>query len=518
MFKSLFSRKKHKGADSEAASTGLRLGVPSDMTSSDDQDKTVVFRMAPATIVVGAVSVSNTEPNAFEPATLAVGAEGDWDDRTVVLGAKPTREPGPPLSPGHMLNARYEVIKTIGRGGFSYVYLCQHMRNGRLVAVKEAFAHDAGRIGNRVTADSLEQTDIARDALLREVSAISRINHSGVVRFEDVFEQNDTVYFAMDYVEGEPLAGLLQRRGALSPQTLSITSKSLLDAVSVLHENDVMHGDIKPGNIFIRPDKSIVLIDFGTAARLSDVEYSSPIVSAGYSPPERYKSNTNLGTWSDVYSSAATIASAITGERPPSIERASERSAYIDLLKSKSPKGWADGLSEAMQLDLASRPSTVAKLSEAMGIRGDARSHPSAATSDGGSVFVSYAHLDSDSVEKFVREIQRNGIGVWIDRQGIAPGSPAWGAEIVKGMRSAETCLMFSSNQSMASDAVKDEIYLAKELGKPIIVARLDDAPFHDDVLMFLTRSQHIAAMSMEPSAFALAIRNVLNSENQKVA
>ena len=279
-----------------------------------------------------------------------------------------------------------------------------------------------------------------------------------------------------------------------------------------------MHGDIKPGNIFVRPDKSIVLIDFGTSARLSDIEYSSPIVSAGYSPPERYEANSNLGAWSDVFSSAATIASIIMGERPPSVDQVSKRSSYLERLQSRAPEKWSEGLKHALQLDLSERPSTVAKLSEAMDIRPDVSATRSSAAVDGGSVFVSYAHLDSAPVEKFVREIQRSGIGVWIDRQGITPGSPAWGAEIVKGMRSAETCLMFSSHRSMASEAVKDEIYLAKELGKPIIVARLDDTPFHDDVLMFLTRSQHIAAMSMDPSAFALAIRNALGSEGLQAA
>ena len=212
MFNNLFTRKKGKDVDQDAAPPAPK---PADQTGSDDQDKTVVFRMAPATIVLGEQSGGLPERNVFEPSTLAIGTENHWDDRTVVLGAKATRQFGPPLPSGAVLKERFEVIKSIGRGGFSYVYLCQHRKNGRLVAIKEAFANDAGRLGHRVVVGSPEQSAIARGALLREVSAISRINHAGIVRFEDVFEQNDTVYFAMDYVEGEPLASLLQRRGAL---------------------------------------------------------------------------------------------------------------------------------------------------------------------------------------------------------------------------------------------------------------------------------------------------------------
>lgn len=92
------------------------------------------------------------------------------------------------------------------------------------------------------------------------------------------------------------------------------------------------------------------------------------------------------------------------------------------------------------------------------------------------------------------------------------------GVEILNGMRGAQIVLLFSSARSMASENVKDEVYLAKELRKPIVVARLDQAPFSDDILMFLTRTQHIAAAEMEPPAFAAAIVDVLNTENTAAA
>lgn len=418
------------------------------------------------------------------------------------------------MPPGTVLNGRYETIKPIARGGFSFVYLCQHLRNGRLLAVKEAFGDWCVREGLAVEPTDPAMFDVARAALLREVSAISRINHPGVVRFEDVFEENGTLCFAMDFIEGETLAELLKRRGSVSPATFEPLANALLDAVDSLHANDVLHGDIKPGNLFVRQDKSIVIVDFGTAGPLADIDYPTPIVSPGYSAPERYGAQKELGAWTDVYSCAATLSAALLGAPPPAGE-AGDIQTYLDQLGAGDTKmtQWKEGLELGLHSGIRNRASGITQLRAAMGLALREQAQTDAVPSDGRSIFISYARKDRDSVESFVHAVQREGTGVWIDRQGIAPGSPAWGAEIVKGMRGAEKVLLFSSESSMASETVKDEIYLARELGKPIIVARLDEAPFNDDVMMFLMRTQHIPVAAMEPRQFAATIRNVLNGE-----
>ncbi len=106
---------------------------------------------------------------------------------------------------------------------------------------------------------------------------------------------------------------------------------------------------------------------------------------------------------------------------------------------------------------------------------------------------------------------------MWIDRKGIKPGSRAWGAEILKGMRGAQVVLLFASSNAMASDSVKEEIYLAKDLRKPILVARLDEAPFAEDVHLFLTRTQHIAATALSPVEFAAAVVAALDVRQEVV-
>lgn len=500
---------------------------------AEEDARTVIMRAEPATLAMGtSVRSQSSFANEFDAATMMMSAGAGFEQATIVGGVNAinlTRSaPDLPLPPGTLLHDRYEVIKPIGRGGFSYVYLCQHRRNGRLNAVKEAYGPGCGRLGATVVAPDGLALRQATDALLREVSAISRINHPGVVRFEDVFEANGTICFAMDFVEGEPLSSLLGRRRGVSSETFETFSASLLDAVETLHDNDVLHGDIKPGNIILRPDKSAVLIDFGTAARLTDMHYAEPILTPGYSPPERYVPNGDVGAWSDVYSCAATFAAAMAGQPPPaSVAPAHgeqpDMAAFLRIAEERFPDGvrWRGGVELGLRRSSTDRPATVADLRAAMGLAArtqDAAQAPAEGRGDGGSVFISYAHSDAVIVETLVRAIQRRGAGVWIDRQGIKPGSRAWGVEILNGMRGAQIVLLFSSERSMASDNVKDEVYLAKELRKPIVVARLDHAPFSDDVLMFLTRTQHIAASEMDPPAFAAAIVDVLNTETLAAA
>ena len=484
--------------------------------------RTVIMRADPATLVLGTSGLSPPPTNVFDAATLIMRPDTGFDSVTRVVGAQPPSDreaPDKPLPVGTLLNERYEVIKPIGRGGFSYVYLCQHRRNGRLNAVKEAYAPGCGRAGTEVIANDGALLRQATDALLREVSGMSRINHPGVVRFEDVFEANGTLCFAMDFVEGEPLADLLARRHAVSSDTFASLASSLLDAVEALHTNDVLHGDIKPGNIIIRPDKSVVLIDFGTAVRLTDVTYAEPILTPGYSAPERYVPDGDVGAWSDVYSCAATLGAAMAGRPPPEPDDAgsyeADLAAFIRVAKERFPdESWIRGPELGLRHDIAERTNSIPDLRAAMGMAAQSgESLPAAARGDGHSIFISYAREDSAIVEKLVREIQRRGVGIWIDRQGIKPGSRAWGLEILNGMRDAQIVLLFSSARSMASDNVKDEVYLAKELEKPIVVARLDQAPFSDEILIFLTRTQHIAATEMASPAFAAAIVDVLNTD-----
>ena len=474
---------------------------------------TAVRLEAPATLVAGPAAGASS---VFDIATMAAWADGSFEAATVVAEGPPTAGfvTEAPLPVGTVLNGRYEVIKPIGRGGFSYVYLCQHVRNGRLNAVKEAYVTGCGRVGTTVVAGAGSRLDQATHALLREVSAVSRLDHPGIARFQDVFGANGTLYFAMDFVEGESLSSLLGRRRGLSAASFADLAEGLVDAVAALHAADVLHGDVKPANIILRKDKSLVLIDFGSAERLSDLDYSEAFVTPGFSAPERYAAGGDVGAWSDVYSCAATLGAAMAGVVPPDAAAVGATpgaiEAFLEAARQRLPDNpqWLAGIRRGLRASVGERAADIGELRTALGLANSTATsiERSTVASDGASVFVSYAHKDSQKVETFVRALQRRGAGVWIDRKGIKPGSRAWGAEILKGMRGAQVVLLFASSNAMASDSVKEEIYLAKDLRKPILVARLDEVPFADDVHLFLTRTQHIAATTLSPIEFAATV------------
>lgn len=255
---------------------------------------------------------------------------------------------------------------------------------------------------------------------------------------------------------------------------------------------------------------------------LSDLDYSEAIVTPGFSAPERYAAGGDVGAWSDVYSCAATLGAAMAGVVPPdaaAIDAAPGAvEAFLEAARQRLPDNpqWLAGIQRGLRANVSERAVDIGELRTALGLANSTATsiERSAVASDGASVFVSYAHKDSETVETFVRALQRRGAGVWIDRKGIKPGSRAWGAEILKGMRGAQVVLLFASSNAMASDSVKEEIYLAKDLRKPILVARLDEVPFADDVHLFLTRTQHIAATTLSPIEFAATVVAALDMRN----
>src|SRR5262249_6445335 len=161
---------------------------------------------------------------------------------------QPSARTRTPLASGVELNNRYRVVKAIGAGGFSYTYLCEHIRNGALVAIKEGFPSDAAsRLDTGVAAATNPPAfGICRQGLMGEMVAAARAAHPNVVRVEDAFEANGTLYYAMEFVEGETISELVARSGDLSLDTVRAVAIDLTNAIDHLHGVDILHGDLKP--------------------------------------------------------------------------------------------------------------------------------------------------------------------------------------------------------------------------------------------------------------------------------
>ena len=232
------------------------------------------------------------------------------------------------LKPGdHLLE--YRIEKVLGHGGFGITYLAHDTLLDAPYAIKEFLPPElaARDRDNSVTLRS-EATrkpfDWAREKFLNEARVLARFAHPNLVRVNRFFEANGTVYFVMDYVDGQPLSDWLKAGGSVDQKLLESILLPLADGLVAVHAEGVLHRDIKPGNIILRPDGSPVLIDFGAARQAygSVTRSMLNVVTAGYAPIEQYSEGMAQGPWTDIYALAAVAYRMIAGRKPPdAVER-----------------------------------------------------------------------------------------------------------------------------------------------------------------------------------------------------
>ncbi len=227
-------------------------------------------------------------------------------------------------------SGKYRIIKVLGQGGFGITYLAEQVMLGRKVAIKEFFykeccdREDGTSHVTLGTQSNREMVMRFREKFLKEARTISQLDHPNIIKIHDIFEENNTAYYVMEYIEGENLSELVMRQGALPEATAVAYIKKVADALAYIHARSINHLDVKPGNIMLRQrDQQIVLIDFGLSKQYDDVgsqTSSTPLgVSQGYAPIEQYSPN-GVPTFSpstDIYSLGATLYWLIIGKTPP---------------------------------------------------------------------------------------------------------------------------------------------------------------------------------------------------------
>ena len=234
------------------------------------------------------------------------------------------------LKEGSLLrNGRYRVERTLGLGGFGITYLGLHIAQNRQVAIKEFFMKD---LCNRdestlcVTVPSVgskELVDKFKAKFIKEAQIITELSHANIIKIYDVFEENGTAYYVMEYHERGSLNSLLDLKGALSTGEALMYIWQIADALDYLHNRSINHLDVKPANILISNDNYAVLIDFGLSKHYDCNGFqttTTPVgISHGYAPLEQYKKG-GVGEFSpttDIYSLGATLYKLITGITPP---------------------------------------------------------------------------------------------------------------------------------------------------------------------------------------------------------
>lgn len=237
-----------------------------------------------------------------------------------------TEQVGDGLPPGtELCNGQYVVEAYLNSGGFGITYLARDSL-GRKVVIKECFPNAiCCRSGETVRLRSRSyDTDFSRAVALfqKEARALAQLQHPNIVGVHQIFEANGTAYMALDFVEGTDLFDLLDSDPeALTPEALRELAVLLLQALSYVHRNGILHRDISPDNILLDSLGTPVLIDFG-AARQSATQASRILsrvhtVKDGYSPQEFYIAGSAQSRSSDLYALAATFVHLITGHPPP---------------------------------------------------------------------------------------------------------------------------------------------------------------------------------------------------------
>lgn len=220
----------------------------------------------------------------------------------------------------------------LGHGSFGIIYLASTVARDSScdieskvkVAVKEFFMRGISeRAGLTVVNKCCVISDNYKHRFIQEAQILSELNHPGIVKFKESFEANGTVYYVMEDIEGQSLDEYIKKQGRLSERESIDIILQLCRVISYMHDRRVFHLDIKPPNIMLRTDKSIVLIDFGLSKPFNEcIGLKSSIVieggTSGYIPIEKIGSECEYSLAAmDVYALGATLYKMLTGVRPP---------------------------------------------------------------------------------------------------------------------------------------------------------------------------------------------------------
>ena len=208
---------------------------------------------------------------------------------------------------GTVIDGKYEILKEIGRGGMSIVYLAMDKHLNKQWAIKEIRKKGNGK-----------NDEIVVNSLLAEANMMKKLDHPSLPRIVDIIDNGITIYVVMDYIEGESLDKILNEYGAQPEELVIAWAKQLCDALSYLHgqKPSIIYRDMKPANVMLKPEGNIKIIDFGIAREYKEQSLADTTVlgTKGYAPPEQYSGQTDPR--SDIFALGMTMHHLLTGIDP----------------------------------------------------------------------------------------------------------------------------------------------------------------------------------------------------------
>ena len=237
------------------------------------------------------------------------------------------------LKPFTILAGKYLVGEVLGEGGFGITYVGFDLNLELRVAIKEFYPNGYATREANITSNltvyegrDKEYVEKWKSNFIKEARSLAKCAHlPGIVGVKDFFQENNTAYIVMEYLEGVTLKEHIKKVGGKIPAEQLISSiEPVIRSLQEIHERDLIHRDISPDNIMLLSDGSVKLLDFGAARDYSENEEKSlsVMLKPGYAPEEQYRTKGKQGPWSDVYALCATMYRCITGVAPiESMER-----------------------------------------------------------------------------------------------------------------------------------------------------------------------------------------------------
>ncbi len=208
---------------------------------------------------------------------------------------------------GTIIEGKYEILREIGRGGMSVVYLAMDTHLNKQWAVKEIRKRGNGK-----------KDEIVVNSLLAEANLMKGLDHPALPRIVDIIENGNTIFVVMDYIEGESFDKILKADGIQAEDMVITWAKQLCDALSYLHTQTppIIYRDMKPANVMLKPEGNVKIIDFGIAREYKEQNLADTTVlgTKGYAPPEQYSGQTDAR--SDIYALGMTMHHLLTGIDP----------------------------------------------------------------------------------------------------------------------------------------------------------------------------------------------------------
>ena len=270
----------------------------------------------------------------------------------------------------YLQGGKYKIEKVLGQGGFGITYLATQELLDRKVCIKEFFFKEYCERDEATSHVSLgtqsnhEIVERFMNKFLKEARTISQLEHPHIIRIHDIFKENNTAYYVMEYIEGESLADRVNHYGALPESEAVGYIKQVASALDYIHERSINHLDVKPANIMIRQsDNKAILIDFGLSKQYDaqgGQTSTTPVgISHGYAPMEQYNVG-GVSTFSpqtDIYSLGATLYKLVTGNTPP--QASDVLNDGLPELPFSLSSNVKNAINQAMQVRKKDRPENV---------------------------------------------------------------------------------------------------------------------------------------------------------------